>query len=244
MNSNKIKIEIWSDIMCPFCYIGKRKLERAMARYKNAAHFEVKWKSFQLDPDLKKETYAADGLDTYDRVAEKYGKDRAWSIDMHQNITEQAKALGLIYNFDKVIVANSFDAHRLSHFAKKNKVGNELEELIFKAYFTDGKDVSDHETLVELALQVGLDEAETRSILASNAFADEVRFDIEESRNIGVRGVPFFVFDRKLAVSGAQPEELFIETLEKAYDSWEGKNTIIEVDGSASGSCDIDGDCK
>lgn len=244
MNSNKIKIEIWSDIMCPFCYIGKRKLERAMARYNNASHFEVEWKSFQLDPDLKKETYAADGLDTYDRVAKKYGKDRAWSVEMHQNITEQAKALGLDYNFDKVVAANSFDAHRLSHFAKKNKVGNELEELIFKAYFTDGKDVSDHETLVELALQVGLDESETRSILASNAFADEVRFDIEESRNIGVRGVPFFVFDRKLAVSGAQPEELFIETLEKAYDSWEGKNTIIEVDGSASGSCDIDGDCK
>lgn len=243
MNSNKIKIEIWSDIMCPFCYIGKRKLERAMANYKNASHFEIEWKSFQLDPDLKKETYAADGLDTYDRVAQKYGKDRAWALEMHDSITQQAKDIGLTYNFDKVIVANSFDAHRLSHFAKKNQVGNELEELIFKAYFTDGKDVSDHQVLVELALEVGLDESETRSILASNAFADEVRFDIEESRNIGVRGVPFFVFDRKLAVSGAQPEELFIETLEKAYDGWEGKNTIIQVNASEVGSCDIDGNC-
>lgn len=243
MNSNKIKIEIWSDIMCPFCYIGKRKLERAMAQYKNASHFDIEWKSYQLDPDLKKEKYAADGLDTYDRVAQKYGRDRAWALEMHQSITEQAKAIGLTYNFDKVQVANSFDAHRLSHFAKKNKVGNELEELIFKAYFTEGKDVSDHDTLIELGLKVGLDEAEMRSVLSSNAFAEDVKFDISESQQLGVRGVPFFVFDRKLAVSGAQPEELFLETLEKAYEGWEGKNTIQHVDAPSAGSCDIDGNC-
>lgn len=244
MTSNKIKIEIWSDIMCPFCYIGKRKLERAMATYKNASHFEIEWKSYQLDPDLKKETYAADGLDTYDRVAQKYGRDRAWALEMHQSITEQAKAIGLTYNFDKVVVANSFDAHRLSHFAKKNGLGNELEELIFKAYFTDGKDVSDHDVLLELGTQVGLNAAEISAVLASNAFAEEVKFDIEESHKIGVRGVPFFVFDRKLAVSGAQPEELFVQTLEQAYAGWEGKNNIQLVDAPDAGSCEIDGTCK
>lgn len=244
MTSNKIKIEIWSDIMCPFCYIGKRKLERAMANYKNASHFEIEWKSFQLDPELKKENYAADGLDTYDRVAKKYGRDRAWALEMHDSITQQAKEIGLTYNFDKVVVANSFDAHRLSHFAKKNGVGNELEELIFKAYFTEGKDVSDYGVLIDLGSQVGLNPEEIQAVLASNDFAAEVKFDIEESHKIGVRGVPFFVFDRKLAVSGAQPEELFIQTLEQAYDGWEGKNNIQLVDSPNAGSCDIDGTCN
>ncbi len=243
MTSNKIKIEIWSDIMCPFCYIGKRKLENAMDKYEHAADFEIEWKSFQLDPDLKKENYEADGLDTYDRVAQKYGRDRAWSVEMHQSITQQAKDIGLTYNFDKIVVANSFDAHRLSHFAKKNGVGNELEELIFKAYFTEGKDVSDHQILIELGTEVGLNADEIRAVLASNAYADDVKFDIEESQKIGVRGVPFFVFDRKLAVSGAQPEELFIQTLEQAYDGWEGKNKITQVDSTVGGSCDIDGNC-
>jgi predicted DsbA family dithiol-disulfide isomerase len=244
MNSNKIKIEIWSDIMCPFCYIGKRKLDRAMDHYKNAAHFEIEWKSYQLDPDFKKENYAAQGLDTYDRVAQKYGRDRAWSVEMHKNITEQAKAVGLTYNFDNVVAANSFDAHRLSQFAKKNHVGNELEELIFLAYFTEGKDVADLEVLVELGLKVGLDEAEIRSVLSSNAFAEDVKFDISESQKLGVRGVPFFVFDRKLAVSGAQAEELFLETLDKAWETWEGKSSIQLVDAPDAGSCDIDGNCN
>ena len=244
MNSNKIKIEIWSDIMCPFCYIGKRKLERAMAKFKHASVFEIEWKSYQLDPDLKKSDYASDGLDTYDRVAKKYGRDRAWAVEMHQSITEQAKAIGLTYNFDKVVVANSFDAHRLSHFAKKNKVGNELEELIFLAYFTEGKDVSDHKVLMDLGIAVGLNADEINGVLASNAFADDVRADIAESQHVGVRGVPFFVFDRKLAVSGAQAEELFLETLEKAYEGWEGKNTIQQVDAPSAGSCDIDGNCE
>jgi protein disulfide-isomerase len=215
---NKLKIEIWSDVMCPFCYIGKRKIENAIREFPNKDHFEIELKSFQLDPRTKSQP----GKSSYDYLAEKYGRDRQWSLEMHENVTNQAKAEGLEYNFDKAIIANSFDAHRLSHLAKKKGKGNELEELIFKAYFTEGKDVSEIETLVELGKNVGLDENEIRNMLASNQFKDEVQNDIIEAQQIGVRGVPFFVLDRKYAISGAQPQEVFTETLGKAWENWIG----------------------
>jgi predicted DsbA family dithiol-disulfide isomerase len=216
--NHKLKIEIWSDVMCPFCYIGKRKIEKALDEFPHKEKVEIEWKSFQLDPTTKSQP----GKSTYDYLAEKYGRDKQWSIEMHANVTDQAKTEGLEYNFDKAIIANSFDAHRLSHLAKKYGNGNELEELIFKAYFTEGKDVSEGEILVELGKNVGLDETEIRNMLASNQYKDAVQNDIIEAQQIGVRGVPFFVLDRKYAISGAQPKEVFTETLEKAWEGWIG----------------------
>jgi predicted DsbA family dithiol-disulfide isomerase len=216
--NHKLKIEIWSDVMCPFCYIGKRKIEKALDEFPHKEKVEIEWKSFQLDPTTKSQP----GKSTYDYLAEKYGRDKQWSIEMHANVTDQAKTEGLEYNFDKAIIANSFDAHRLSHLAKKYGKGNELEELIFKAYFTEGKDVSEGEILVELGKNVGLDETEIRNMLASNQYKDAVQNDIIEAQQIGVRGVPFFVLDRKYAISGAQPKEVFTETLEKAWEGWIG----------------------
>lgn len=216
--NHKLKIEIWSDVMCPFCYIGKRKIENAINDFPNKEKVEIEWKSFLLDPTTKSQP----GKSTYDYLAEKYGRDRQWSVEMHENVTNQAKAEGLEYNFDTAIIANSFDAHRLSHLAKKYGKGNELEELIFKAYFTEGKDVSEIETLVSLGKNVGLDETEIRNMLASKQFKEAVQNDIIEAQQIGVRGVPFFVVDRKYAISGAQPNEVFAETLEKAWETWVG----------------------
>lgn len=216
--NHKLKIEIWSDVMCPFCYIGKRKIENAINDFPHKSKVEIEWKSFQLDPTTKSQP----GKSTYDYLAEKYGRDRQWSVEMHENVTNQAKAEGLEYNFDTAIIANSFDAHRLSHLAKKYGKGNELEELIFKAYFTEGKDVSEIETLVDLGRNVGLDETEIRNMLASKQFKEAVQNDIIEAQQIGVRGVPFFVLDRKYAISGAQPNEVFTETLEKAWENWVG----------------------
>jgi predicted DsbA family dithiol-disulfide isomerase len=216
--NHKLKIEIWSDVMCPFCYIGKRKIEKALDEFPHKEKVEIEWKSFQLDPTTKSQP----GKSTYDYLAEKYGRDKQWSIEMHANVTDQAKTEGLEYNFDKAIIANSFDAHRLSHLAKKYGKGNELEELIFKAYFTEGKDVSEGEILVELGKNVGLDETEIRNMLASNQYKDAVQNDIIEAQQIGVRGVPFFVLDHKYAISGAQPKEVFTETLEKAWEGWIG----------------------
>lgn len=216
--NHKLKIEIWSDVMCPFCYIGKRKIENAINDFPHKSKVEIEWKSFQLDPTTKSQP----GKSTYDYLAEKYGRDRQWSIEMHENVTNLAKAEGLEYNFDKAIIANSFDAHRLSHLAKKYGKGNELEELIFKAYFTEGKDVSEIEALVDLGRNVGLDETEIRNMLASKQFKEAVQNDIIEAQQIGVSGVPFFVLDRKYAISGAQPNEVFTETLEKAWENWVG----------------------
>ncbi|TXI87288.1 MAG: DsbA family oxidoreductase [Crocinitomicaceae bacterium] len=237
---NKLKIEIWSDVMCPFCYIGKRRIENALDQFPNKEQVEIEWKSFQLDPSTKSQP----GKSTYDYLAERYGRDRQWSVEMHNNIAQQAKADGLEYNFDKAVIANSFDAHRLSHLAKKHGVGNALEELIFKAYFTEGKDVADQQTLIELGVAVGLDASEITAMLQSDLFADAVQGDIAEAQQLGVRGVPFFVMDRKYAVSGAQPLEVFTETLQKSWDNWEGKSQFQTVESAAGAVCTPDGNCN
>lgn len=208
------KIEIWSDIVCPFCYIGKRRLEQALQQFSQKEDVEVLWYSFQLDPSAKK----VDGKDIYDHLAEKYGQDREWAITVNNNLVENARNVGLEYNFDKVIPTNTFDAHRIIHLAASHGLQGEAEERFFAAYFTEGKNLSDPDTLVELAAETGLDREEARRTLQSSDYADAVRGDIEEAESLGINAVPFFVFNRKYAISGAQPTHLFLETLRKAAE--------------------------
>ncbi len=210
------KIEIWSDIQCPFCYIGKRKIEKALETFDGKENVEIEWKSYQLDPEARSQP----GVDLYDYLAERKGQTREWAIEMHKNVTAMAKENGLDYHFEKAVLANSYHAHRLIHLAKKYAKGNEAEERIFKAYFTEGKDIASQQTLLELGKEIGLEEKEIKAVLNSDEFGDSVRADIEEAMNIGVRGVPFFVFNREYAVSGAQPVEIFTQTLEKSYANW------------------------
>lgn len=208
-----MKIEIWSDVMCPFCYIGKRKFEAALEQFENKANVEVVWKSFQLNPAMK--------TDPSKNITNYLAEIKGWSLEqakeMNTHVTNMAKEVGLHYDFDKAIVANSFDAHRLIQLAKKHGKGDEAEEQLFKAYFTEGKNTDDHSTLIEIGISIGLNEIEVKQVLASDQFADDVRKDIIEAQQIGVRGVPFFVVDRKYGVSGAQPTEVFLETLTKAW---------------------------
>ncbi len=219
-NSTPFKIEIWSDIQCPFCYIGKRKIEKALENFEGKEDVEIEWRSYQLDPEAKSQP----GVDLYDYLAQRKGQTREWAIEMHKNVTNMAKENGLDYQFEKAVLANSYDAHRLIHLAKKYKLGNEAEEIIFKSYFTEGKNIANKETLMLLAKEIGLkDEQEIKQVLDSDKFGDEVRVDIEEAQNIGVRGVPFFVFNRAYAVSGAQPVEIFTETLNKSFEAWQLK---------------------
>lgn len=213
---NKFKIEIWSDIQCPFCYIGKRKIEKALESFKEKDKVEIEWRSYQLDPDSTSQP----GVDLYDYLAKRKGQTRDWAIEMHKNVTQMAKENGLDYYFEKAILANSYNAHRLIHLAKKYKLGNEAEEKIFKAYFTEGKDIANIATLTALGIELDLKEEELKEILNSDKFGDEVRADIEEAQNIGVKGVPFFVFNRAYAISGAQPVEIFTETLNKSFEDW------------------------
>lgn len=220
-----MKIEIWSDVVCPFCYMGKRRLEMAMEQFPGKDEIEILWHSFQLDPSAKRE----EGKDIYDHLAEKYGQDREWAVSVNKNLVENASTVGLEYNFDKVIPTNTFDVHRLIHLAAANGLHAEAEERYFAAYFTEGKDLSDHDTLVGLATEVGLDREEARRTLESSDYADAVKGDIEEAEALGINAVPFFVFDRKYAISGAQPTHLFLETLQKVAE--EERAAVHSEDG-------------
>ncbi len=213
----KFKIEIWSDIQCPFCYIGKRKIEKALESFKEKDKVEIEWKSYQLDPEAKSQP----GVSMYDYLAKRKGQTREWSVAMHKNVTEMAKENGLDYHFEKAVLANSYDAHRLIHLAKTNKLGDEAEERIFKAYFTEGKDIADKKTLLALGREIGLLEEDINDVLNSDRFGENVKADIEEAYAIGVKGVPFFVFNRSYAVSGAQADDVFTNTLTKSFEAWE-----------------------
>ncbi len=208
-----MKIEIWSDIMCPFCYIGKRNFEKALGLLAERDKVEVEWKSFQLDPTIPENPSVTNA---YEYLALAKGISLADSKAMHENVILSAKHIGLTYNYEKAIVANSFNAHRLIQLAKTKSLGDQAEEALFKAYFTEGKNINDTATLIGIGCNIGLACDAVSNMLASNEMASAVNSDIQESREIGVKGVPFFVIDRKYAVSGAQPVEVFVETLEKA----------------------------
>ena len=217
----RMKVEVWSDIMCPFCYIGKRNYENALAQFDEREQVEIEWHSFQLDPTIPKNSGKKENV--YQYLADKKGIDYEQSAKMHASLVQTAKKAGLEYHFDRAIVANSFDAHRLIQLAKTKGLGDEAEERLFRAYFTEGKDFGEHETLVQIGKEIGLQEEEIKNALDSDAYAAKVEEDIQEAAEIGVRGVPFFVFNRKYAVSGAQPPEYFLQALQKSFDEWEKK---------------------
>ncbi|CAM4112987.1 MULTISPECIES: DsbA family protein [Flavobacterium] len=234
---NTLKVQIWSDVMCPFCYIGKRRIEGALANFEHKDKVEIEWKSFQLDASFK--ASADDNI--VDHLAVKYGKDKAWAQEMVDNMTQNAKNSGLDFHFEKAILANSHNAHRLLHLAKKYNLGNELKELLLKAYLTEGKDVNNLEILSTLGQEVGLEKTIVEEVLHSDAYSDEVNNDIATAQNIGVQGVPFFVFDNKYAISGAQPEEVFMETLEKVWEEKSSMSNVKVVNSTEGDSCGIDG---
>jgi predicted DsbA family dithiol-disulfide isomerase len=211
-----MKVEIWSDVMCPFCYIGKRKFEAALNTLPQKDSVQVVWRSFELNPSL----HYKPGRDSYSYIAEIKGQTREWSVKIHDSLTETAKSVGLEYNFDKTKITNSFDAHRVIQLAKKYNLTDEVEERFFKAYFTDGELMSDHETLIRLATEAGLSKEEVTEVLETDQYAGEVRKDVAEARSMGATGVPFFVIDRKYVVSGAQDTAVFTKALQKAFAEW------------------------
>lgn len=203
-------VEIWSDVMCPFCYIGKRRFEAALAKYEHREQVQVIWRSFQLDPGLETDP----GKSVAQSLAEKKGWTLAQTNQAMQHVVDMAKTVGLTFDFDHAVVANSFDAHRFAHFAKAHGKQHEAEEQLFEAYFVAGKNTADHETLAQLGASVGLDSTEILAMLKTDKYAPAVVEDIQEAQQLGITGVPFFVFNRKYAISGAQDERLFLETLQ------------------------------
>ncbi|MBR7948820.1 DsbA family oxidoreductase [Microvirga sp. STR05] len=233
----KIPIEIWSDIVCPFCYIGKRRLEKALAGFPHADAIEIKWRSFELDPEAN----PTPGENQYKRLAAKYGKTEDWARQMSANMTQMAAEEGLAFDFDHAVPANTFRAHQLVHLAAQHGLQDAAKERLFKAYLEEGQDLNEVGTLISLAQELGIPNDQAEKVLAADAFAQEVRHDEYQARQIGVRGVPYFVFDDKYAVSGAQPSEMFAEVLARVWE--EARPQPVELTGTEGAACDIDGNC-
>jgi protein disulfide-isomerase len=242
LETPKMKVDIWSDIMCPFCYIGKRHYETALSRFEGRGAVEVEWHSFQLDPTIPNDIPSKDNV--YQYLADKKGISYQQSAKMHERVIEMAKNAGLDYRFDKAIVANSFDAHRLIQLAKTRGLGDLAEERLFRAYFTEGKDFGDFDTLISIGKEIGIPEEDVKSALVSGLYAEKVEQDIREAAEIGVQGVPFFVFDRKYAVSGAQPPEYFLQALNQSYGEWKKANPDTKLAPAEGAVCSPDGDCS
>lgn len=206
-------IEIWSDVVCPFCYIGKHEFETALKQFAHKDAVNVVWKSFELDPNAPKRSEH----DMYGMLVSKYGGTREDAKARVQGVVDRAKTVGLNYQMDKAIIGSSFDAHRLIQYAKTKGKGAEAEERLFKAYFMEGVHLADHTSLVRLAKEIGLDAKEVTDMLASTRFTEEVRAEEREAQQLGIRGVPFFVIDRKYGVNGAQQSAHFLGALEQAW---------------------------
>jgi predicted DsbA family dithiol-disulfide isomerase len=217
---SKMQVEIWSDVMCPFCYIGKRKFEAALSQFVHKENIEVIWKSYMLNPEMKTDT----NKNSIVALAEHKGISIEESKEMHKYVVEMATNAGLKYNMDKTISANSFNAHRLTHYAKSQGKQLEIEEKLFEAYFILGKNIDDTNTLIGLGESVGLSKETLAKVIKGNDYAEDVRQDVYEAQQVGVRGVPFFVFDRKYAVSGAQESAVFLQSLQKSFDEWQKTN--------------------
>lgn len=235
-----MKVEIWSDVMCPFCYIGKRNFETALAQFANKDHVEVIWKSFQLDPTLPE---VAEGSQE-DYLVKRKGMPRAQVSAMLAQVTQTARQAGLEYHMDKAIMVNSQKAHQLIQFAKTKQLGDQMEERLFRAFFTEGKNIADLDTLSQLGKDIGLDESELQEAFTDERYRELMQRDIMEAQTLGVTGVPFFVFDRKYAVSGAQPPQAFSETLDKAFTEWRKSNPELKLEVTQGQSCSPDGQCS
>lgn len=233
-----MKVEIWSDVMCPFCYIGKRRFEKALQQFPRKEDIEVEWKSFQLNPHLVTDPHK--NINEY--LSEAKGWTLAYARQVNAQVANMAREEGLNYDFDRAVVANSFDAHRLIQLAKTQGKGAEMEERLFKAYFTEGKNIADHATLLKMGTDADLDPAAIQQVLESNEYAEAVENDIYESQQIGVRGVPYFVFNDKYAVSGAQATETFLSALNKSWSEWDKVSGAMNTTGKGN-TCEPGGDC-
>lgn len=230
-----MKVEIWSDVVCPFCYIGKRKFEKALGEFAHRADVQVEWKSFQLTPDF----VPVPGESIHLSLAKKKGVSEAEGRRMNDYMTQIAKEVGLDYQFDNVTPANTFLAHQLIHFGAQQGQQDATKERLMAAYYLEGQNLNDLDTLLRLGAEAGLDPAAARQALEAGTYANEVRRDEYEAQQIGVQGVPFFVFDNKYAVSGAQPSEVFAQVLDQVWAEAHPRTVPTVVAGGAA--CDVEG---
>jgi predicted DsbA family dithiol-disulfide isomerase len=208
-----LSVEIWSDIACPWCYVGKRRFEAALAGFEHRDQVEVTWRSFELDPSAPREREG----DRAEHLARKYGTSREQAEKMHEQMTAVAAGEGLEFRFDIARSGNTFDAHRLTHLAAAHGLQDAMKERLFRAYLSEGEVIGDPAVLERLGLEVGLPEDKLRDVVAGDRYAAEVREDEQLAASLAITAVPFFVVDRAIAASGAQPPELLRELLDRAW---------------------------
>ncbi|MEO8887932.1 MAG: DsbA family oxidoreductase [Jatrophihabitantaceae bacterium] len=229
-----MKIEIWSDVVCPWCYIGKRRFEQALATFEHRDEVSVEWRSFELDPSRPARVAAS----LVALLASKYGRTPEQAQEMLDSTTRTAAAEGLDYDFERAVPANTFNAHQVIHLAAAHGRQAAAKERLLAAYFTEGADVDDVETLSELGVEIGLAADDVRTALAAQTYADAVRADEAEATAFGISAVPFFVVDRTYGVSGAQSPDTVLEVLGRA---WSDRHPLSVVGGSEDTSCGPEG---
>lgn len=211
-----MKVEIWSDVVCPFCYIGKHRFELALEQFEYADDIDIQWKSFQLNPAEETDPEA----DLTEHLAQSKGISTDQARAMQQRVTSMAEDKNLTFNFGKAVVANSFDAHRMLQFAKEHDKGSNAKEVLFRAYFTDGQNIDDREVLSDLAGKIGLEPTKTAQMLDGDQFLNAVKHDIQIAKSMNIKGVPFFLFNRKFAISGARETSVFLKALKQSWNDW------------------------
>ncbi len=233
-----MKVDIWSDTRCPFCFVGKKNFEKALQDFAQNDKVEVHLHSFQLDPNMTTDL----SKNHYEYLSEIKGFPMSKIMQMHDNLIQVGKNAGIDFNFDDVKVSNSFKSQMLVQLANEKGKANEMEELLFEAYFILGKDIDDVKVLSEIGEKLGFSTEEITNAIESPELKNLVNQDIEEASDLGIRGVPFFVFNQKYAISGAQPTHLFSEVLEKSWTEFSENNSKFDIIQNGD-SCDVNGNC-
>lgn len=234
-----MKIEIWSDYVCPFCYIGKKQLEKAIEDTGYSGQVELVYKSYQLDPTTPIDSHST----VYESLAKKYGMSLEKAKEMTEGVTERAKEVGLNYDFSNLMEENTLKAHRLVKWAEQQGDVTALVESLLHSHFIERKRIGQDDVLLEIAEKVGLEREEVAKVLADDVYKNEVEADIQEGLQLGVRGVPFFVLNRKYGISGAQPQEVFEDTLRKVAEE-EGLQPSLKMAGTGDAGICTDDNCK
>lgn len=233
-----MKVDIWSDIRCPFCYVGKKNFEKGLANFQEKSKIEITWHSFQLNPELETQL----DKNSLENFSERKGVSIAEAKEMYQHVVKAGEIAGIEFNLEGQKVANSYKGHLLLQFAATKNVANEMEEELFKAQFIDGKNIDDEKTLIEIGKSLSLNEDEIKSALNSDDFKYAVAKDVALASQMGINAVPFFVINDKYGVSGAQPSEVFQEVLEKSWEEFSNGDQGLKIIHSGE-TCDTEGNC-
>ena len=243
MTQDRMKVEVWTDIMCPYCYLGKIHYEKALSLFDHADEIELEWKAFQLNPDLPDK---GKGYPVTDYLINSVGYPEEGIKSMFESLKKLADEAGVKFNLQNAIAANTHDAHRLIKLASKRGLDSAVLMKLSKAYFEEAKDYSDWNLLISIGKEVGLEEDEITTMLESDEYSYEIKQDIQEAGNLGFDTVPTFLMDRRQAIVGSEPVELFLKVLNKAYNAWKSRNTeavkpevIKGLSCSAYGTCEI-----